>query len=39
MLALEGVVGVDLSAAAGDGEELVVADVLATVGRALGAGT
>jgi hypothetical protein len=39
VLALEGVVGVDLSAAAGDGEELLVADVLAAAGRSLGAGT
>ncbi|MCU1472502.1 MAG: Methylenetetrahydrofolate reductase [Amnibacterium sp.] len=39
MLALAGVIGVDLSAGAGDGEEEQVAEALATVARALGGGT
>jgi hypothetical protein len=39
MLGLAGVIGVDLSAAAGAGEEQQVAGALAAVGRALGAGT
>jgi hypothetical protein len=39
MLVLPGVMGVDLSAGAGDGEEEQVAEALATVARALGGGT
>lgn len=37
LLEIPGVVGIDLSAPAGAGEELLVADALATAGRALGA--